>query len=228
MKKIPAILVLMILWAGFGIAQDKEFKPTKGNLALEVNFTPLSASPIGLNYLKGRYFFADNVVLRLGLDIRLHSNKSEPINSNNPNVNDESKMSYSQFGLMPGIEKHFGNWERFSPYIGAEIGFTSKSSKSTYTDNDPPVTTTEYKGAWDGSGTQRGFTSFGFNILAGADFYFTKKIYLGAEIGFGYVATTFKEIEATMGNTTSVVDPKENASDVGFNYNPAIRLGFCF
>lgn len=226
MKKFLAISVMMVVLTSFVNAQD--YKPVSGNLAVEVNFTPLSASPIGLNYLKGRYFFADDMVFRFGLDIRMHSNKSEPVNANNPNVNDEQKMSYSQFGLMPGIEKHFGNWERFSPYIGAEIGFTTKSSKAEYTDNDPPVTTMEIKNAWDGNGTQRGFTTFGLNILAGADFYFVKRMYMGVEIGFGYQATTFKEVEATVGNTTNVIETKENASDVGFNFNPAIRLGFCF
>ncbi|MCD4698794.1 MAG: hypothetical protein K8S16_21390 [Bacteroidales bacterium] len=225
MKKVIAILVLVILIASYVSAQD--FKPVAGNVAVEVNFTPLSAAPIGLNYLKMRYFIANDLVFRLGVDIRMHSAKSEPVNFNNPNLNDEVKMSYSQFGVFPGFEKHFGNWERFSPYIGTEIGFTIKGAKSEYTDNDAKQTY-ETKGAWDDNGSQRGFMAINFNALCGADFYFTKKIYLGAEIGFGVLTTSLKEVEQSVGTNSEVVMEKESVMDVGFNFNPAIRLGFCF
>ena len=77
MKKIIAILVIMITMSAFVNAQ-KDYKPASGNVAVEVNFTPLSATPIGLNYLKARYFIEDDFVLRLGLDIRMNTNKSEP------------------------------------------------------------------------------------------------------------------------------------------------------
>lgn len=224
MKKIIAIAILMICFSAFTNAQ--EFKATEGNIALELNFTPLSNTPIGLNYLKARYFVADDLVFRLGLDIRMHSNKTEPVNGMDPDVLDEEKMSYSQFGLMPGIEKHFGQWERFSPYVGAEIGFTTKSSKYEYTDNDANVTG-EIKNAWSDD-SNRGFTTFGINVIAGADFYFTKKFYLGTELGFGFAATSLKEVETTIGSTTTTTDQKESMSDLGFNFNPAIRLGFCF
>lgn len=224
MKKFIAISILIICASAFANAQD--YKPVAGNVAIEVNFTPLSAAPIGLNYLKARYFVADDLVFRLGLDIRMHSSKSEPTNATDPAVLDEEKMSYTQFGLMPGIEKHFGKWERFSPYIGAEIGFTTKSSKYEFTDNDANVTS-EVKGAW-ADGSNRAFTTFGINALAGADFYFTKKFYLGTEIGFGFASTTEKEVESTVGSTTNTVMQKEAMTDLGFNFNPAIRLGFCF
>jgi len=224
MKNFIAISILMVCVTAFTKAQD--FKPVEGNVAIEVNFTPLSATPIGLNYLKARYFIADDLVFRLGLDIRMHSNKNEPQNAD-PAVLDEEKMSYSQFGLMPGIEKHFGTWERFSPYIGAEIGFTTKSSKYEFTDNKTAANSYEIKGAWN-NGSNRAFSTFGINIIAGADFYFTKKFYLGTEIGFGYAATSNKEVEFTQGSTTITTDQKESMNDLGFNFNPAIRLGFCF
>lgn len=224
MKRAFVILTVLLctsIWVG---AQD--YKPVAGQVALEVNFTPLSATPIGLNYLKARYYIADDMVFRLGLDIRMNSNKSEPINAVDPNKNDEQKMSYTQFGLYPGIEKHFGNLDRLSPYVGAELGFVTKGSKSSYTDNNAS-TTVETKGAW-GNGSNRGFTSIGLNVIAGADFYFAKKVYLGTEIGFGFQSVTQKEIEVTSGSTTNVTSVKASSSDVGFNFNPAIRLGFCF
>ena len=129
MKQLILILALAI---GSSIALvGQDYKPTSGQIAAEVNFTPLSANPIGLNYLKVRYAIADDLVFRLGVDIRMHSDKSEPINGTDPNKNDEQKMSYTQFGLFPGIEKHFGNLERLSPYVGAELGFVTKGSKAS-------------------------------------------------------------------------------------------------
>jgi hypothetical protein len=224
MKRVFVILTAMMCISLWTEAQD--FKPVAGQVALEVNFTPLSATPIGLNYLKARYFIADDMVFRIGLDIRMNSNKSEPINSVDPNKNHEQTMSYTQFGLYPGIEKHFGSLERLSPYVGAELGFVTKGSKSSYTDNNAN-TTVETKGAW-GDGSNRGFTSIGLNVIAGADFYVAKKLYLGTEIGFGFQSVTQKEVEVTSGSTTNTASVKASTTDIGFNFNPAIRLGFCF
>jgi hypothetical protein len=217
--------MIVLCATAFTVAQD--YKPTAGSVALEVNFTPLSAQPIGLNYLKARFFIADDLVFRAGLDIRMHNDKSEPQNATDPDVKDEKKMSYTQFGIYPGIEKHFGASERLSPYIGAEVGFVTKGSKFEYTDNEEN-TKVEVDGAWDDVGTNRGFTSFGVNVLAGVDFYFVKKFYMGAELGFGVQSTSLKEVEATAGGETEVIDDKESTMDVGFNFNPAIRLGFSF
>ena len=224
MKKIILIFAIIIGTSVLLVAQD--FKPVAGQLAAEVNFTPLSTTPIGLNYLKARYNLGDGIVVRIGVDIRTHSEKSEPINEFDPDITDEQKMSYSQFGLYPGIEKHFGNLERLSPYVGAQIGFVTKSSKSSYTDNNADATT-ESKGAWL-NGSNRGYTSIGLNLLAGVDFYFTRNLYLGTEIGFGFNSTTYKEVEVTMGSTTTTTDVKDSSSGIGFTYNPAIRLGFWF
>lgn len=224
MKKIILIFTMILSTAVLLVGQD--YKPVAGQVAAEVNFTPLSATPIGLNYLKARYCLSSDLVVRIGVDIRTHSDKSEPINTADPDVNDEQKMSYSQFGIYPGIEKHFGNLDRLSPYIGAELGFVTKSSKASYKNNVSDVET-ESKGAWlDGS--NRGFTSIGLNALAGVDFYIFKNLYLGTEIGFGFQSTTMKEVEVTMGNTTSTTNVKSSSTDIGFNFNPAIRLGFWF
>lgn len=224
MKKVIAILLVVLCSSAFVNAQD--YKPVAGDVTLELNFTPLSATPIGINYLKGKYFIANDVAVRMGIDIRMHTDKSEPSNSTDPDVKDDSKMSYTQFGLYPGIEKHFGSSEKLSPYIGAEIGFTTKGAKSEYTDNDAN-TKSEFKGAWS-DGSNRGFTSFGLNVLAGVDFYFVKRFFMGAEVGFGLQTTSMKEVEATVGGNTATVSDKSSTMDVGFNFNPAIRLGFCF
>ncbi|MCF8369742.1 MAG: hypothetical protein K9G76_11935 [Bacteroidales bacterium] len=225
MKKGTVILAALLFFVCFANTQD--FKPVAGDLGVELNFTPLSATPIGINYLKARYYLANDLVVRIGLDIRMHSEKGEPMNEIDPLVTDEEKASYTQFGIFPGIEKHFGNWERFSPYVGAEVGFTTKGAKSEYIDNNVNQTM-EVNGAWDQFGTQRGFTSIGINALCGADFYFTKKIYLGAEIGFGVLSTSMKEVEITAAGASDTIINKESRMDLGFNFNPAIRLGFCF
>jgi len=86
---------------------------------------------------------------------------------------------------------------------------------------------------------------FGANILLGMDFYIYKGLYMGAEFGFGYTYNklrkgSYKEDTVTTrkytnGNTDTTkisedekLEDKITSSNLGFWYNPMIRLGWCF
>ena len=52
-------------------------------------------------------------------------------------------------------------------------------------------------------GNEQGFTSVGFNILFGADYYFSDAIYLGFEAGLGFSALRFGNHSITTDNLTA-------------------------
>ncbi|MBN1338325.1 MAG: hypothetical protein JXA03_03325 [Bacteroidales bacterium] len=223
MKKYLFIISLCLLV--FASAQAQEtFKPGTGGFTAEVEFRPLNANPINLNYFRGRLFTSDNFAVRLGANLYYKNLKEEPDNGQ-----DESKRSTILFGIYPGFEQHFGDMKRLSPYIGGELGVAIKSAKDTYTDNSgTSQAETVYNGAWS-DGSERGYFSVGLNFLVGADFYFSQKIYMGVEMGFGLQSITESEVKLEeTGQQDNTISEKANAMEIGVNYNPAIRLGFSF
>jgi hypothetical protein len=86
-----------------------------------------------------------------------------------------------------------------------------------------------------------GFTRLGLIGVIGADYYFTKGLYLGAEVSWGITGTTYKAVEttttdsivpvgATSVTTTSKVTDldKNKAGMIAPAANAAIRFGFRF
>jgi hypothetical protein len=95
-----------------------------------------------------------------------------------------------------------------------------------------------------------GFLRYGLIGVLGTDYYFTKGLYLGLELGWGFTATNFKAVEYKRTNSTTtgsnsatpaaVVTPVQNdvkTTDLGKNKtglqfapfaNAAFRLGFRF
>lgn len=86
-----------------------------------------------------------------------------------------------------------------------------------------------------------GFTRLGLTGVIGADYYFTKGLYLGAEVSWGITGTTYKATETTttdsrvavgatgVTNTTKQTDlGKNKAGLIAPAANAAIRFGFRF
>ncbi|MFZ4398687.1 MAG: hypothetical protein ACOYO1_01535 [Bacteroidales bacterium] len=230
MKKTILILVMVL---GFATIVSAQYKPTSG-FDVEVNFRPFNASPIQLDYLKARMFLNETMAIRLGLELSSYSETNKvaiPTGSTNK-VEQVTKNSYFVFGLHPGIEMHIANdAERFSPYIGAEIDFTMKSASTDVTGVGNDATkTSNVDGSWSG-GSNPAFTNVGLNLLVGADYYFTKHIYMGAEFGFGFHSMSYKDVVTTnvvSGASTSVTALGNSSTTLGVNYNSAIRLGWSF
>jgi hypothetical protein len=226
MKKVALITAAFVLLAiASAKAQEQEtLKPATGEFTVEVEFRPLSASPVNLNYFRGRYFTADDLAIRTGVNIYYKQLKDEPNDGR-----DESKKSTLLFGIYPGFEKHFGDMKRLSPYIGGELGIAIKTSKDTYTSNSGG---SQYeivsKGAWS-DGSERGYFSLGLNALIGADYYISKKLFMGVEMGFGLQTITKSEVtEEETGYPDETISEKSNAMEIGVNFNSAIRLGYAF
>jgi len=265
MKK--KILLIAVIAAGIFCTSNvnaQDYKPAGGEKNVEVNFSPLGSNPISINSLRFRYFKSSDMAIRVGLNLSVQNSKSPRVDSiplanppagvPNPTPNgveteDESKTF--GFGLAVGIEKHFPGTDRLSPYMGAELTFSTVSVTETdvlfdASTNTDPITGLPTQALWEDtyeSETTSGSTSFGVNLVLGADWYFAKNFYMGTEVGLGFVSTSQKDEEVTNPSSAGFAGAANNGDgngnptsttlggssmNIGTNFNSAIRLGFLF
>jgi hypothetical protein len=245
MKKLFLPMVALFCSAT-AMAQDG-FKPVAGNVTLEANVNLLGGTVNlnnSLNQVKVRYFLADDMAIRFGLGLGMNTDKNV---MNGDSSWTEDKMT--SWSISPGIEKHFAGTDRLSPYAGLDItiggtNYEGESNDITVTGSGSSTTTTTTTGTYEGmtsSGT-RANSTLGINLLAGCDFYFAKRIYLGYEIGLGFWSTKDKEFSSSStttvvsGSTTTTTTVDMNSDDnegmkmsgISANVRNGIRFGFCF
>lgn len=201
--------------AEFGLSgglNNADFKLNEGNAGL----------------LRGRYFIKENLALRLGFSLGLdHSTKNF---YNFPSDNDKGSdvENATNFLLNLGIEKHFKGTNRLSPYIGADLLFGVSGQHSVLTNTNGDMYVNDIKVERKGPGT----ISFGVRALVGADYYFTKHVYLGAEAGLGFLYGVDGKTKTTVttGNRSQTTTLKSDGS--AFTLSPSvitgIRIGFVF
>jgi hypothetical protein len=252
MKKTALSALFLIMCLGL-TAQDeqvKQFRPSKNNFTVEVNFNPFnSATPIFINGFRGRYFLNDKIAIRTGFNIDYTKKHAEvPETYSGAIYYSTTDESYTTLGVSTGFEYHFLKTKRFSPYFGLIVGYENKTSSSTYNNvnSDYPdytVDVTDIKNAWQqtylieyGGGyyqvvtdiSERGYSKLSANVVMGADFYPFQHFYLGLELGFGYNAIFYKEAIYNLNGVFEKKYPKANDSNVGINVNNAIRVGYWF
>ncbi len=229
MKKILLSLSMILVFVTFVNAQ---YKPSSGFTA-EVNFRPFTSTPIQVNYLKARMFLSENMALRMGIELNSYGKTEKTVfNAGTPTqLTEETKSTYFIFGLNPGIEIHMQGTDRLSPYFGAELNISMKSASTDITNKGGVANKTEkYEGCWS-DGSNAAYSIFGLNLLFGTDFYITKNLYLGAEMGLGFQSLSEKDITFTAttgGVSNSITVPGGSESNLGVNFNSAIRLGWAF
>lgn len=211
-------------------ANAQDMKPAGGEKNIEVNFTPLGGSPISINDIRFRYFSTSDMAIRVGFSVTSSRTKTPQFEffGTDNEIELTDKSSTFGFSIAPGIEKHFEGTEKLSPYVGAEIRFASVTNKDTDEELVDPL---DVNSESFESETKGGSTTIGLNFLIGADWYFSKHIYMGTEVGFGFANTKQKDDETTNpGGPDTDTFTSENGSsfNLGPNFNSAIRLGFLF
>lgn len=199
----------------FGQETDRK-KPEAKNFTAEVNLNPFSSSPININYLRFRYFTSETSAIRIGFSASMQKQTPEE------NV---TRKTF-EFNIRPGYEWHLAGTERLSPYFGVEADLAIKTSSFEDTDESAPVKKVD--GSWSSSGTERAFTRVGLNAVIGADFYVAKRVYLGAEFGFGFQSIRFGDITVTRNDDSKTEIKGGSDFQLGPNFNSSIRLGFVF
>ncbi|MFQ3576613.1 MAG: hypothetical protein SNJ77_09275 [Cytophagales bacterium] len=154
--------------------------------------------------LKFRYFQSENFAFRAQFNF---------VTANNTVNNDGKKNTVGRtgFALAVGFEKHKSGAERLSTYYGADLllGLASARSKTE-----------------DFTFSQSGF-GFGLRGVAGFDYYFIPKVYLGAELGYGLGFNNFGVIKRK-GTGQENDKVKESGFALAPFINPNLRIGFRF
>lgn len=249
---------LVLIFSVFMVFAQEEnnsnsFKPKTGNISFEVDFLPFSADgPIRLNAFRGRYFIKDNIAINLNASFdreKLHNEL--PYKYDDFMVFDTQDAKYNVFSIGTGLEYHFLNSKRVSPYAG--IGFSFERKSSQYEDevnkynpylNELETVSTDIENAWQTSRligydqygnpyyvpeiSERAYNALRIQLVLGADVYILKHFYMGVELGFGYNNVAYKEVIVKQNENMEYKYPEAKDSHFGFVYNNAIRLGFWF
>ncbi|MCK9270879.1 MAG: hypothetical protein RBR47_06265 [Bacteroidales bacterium] len=260
--KTKIITTIFILIASSGFAQSDsltpKFRPTEGNLALELDFLPFSESgPIDLKSFQVRYFISPQLVLRAGFNFdRVKKDDELPRtfqhNGNSIMKFNKYEMDYTLWGINAGLAYHFFDNTRVSPYLGIDIGYEAKAAKyndevnsynSGYPSGEFVVAKTEIENGWgineviyDPWGNpvnaftvhQRAYSSIKANLVAGTDIYIMKHFYAGVELGLGMETIKYKEVTMKKDGVLKLKFPEKKDNTFGLNFNNAIRIGFWF
>lgn len=220
MKKKIFFLALA-LTATTGLFAQKQ---TGGEKNLEVQFSPLSGSPISSNGIRYRMFTSESSAIRIGIGLggskvtTVNSQASEYVGVTTTAL--DALYDYERsfnFSIRPGYEIHFDGTDRLSPYIGAEliIGIGRNSiereffggNSQTQIDNNEVQNFAVYTLT-----RKEGTTTIGLGAVAGVDYYIADNLYLGAEIGFGLQRSTLRDAEVEVSDDNAFIFSDESAA----------------
>lgn len=231
MKKL--LLSLSVAFLGLA-AQAQDFKPAKGDVTTEFGLAGgLNNAEFDLNegLLRFRYFVKSDLAIRAGFNVRTNNNTDNiygAIGSPNENKVGYNKNNETNLMINLGVEKHFAGTDRLSPYVGADflIGNSSKKESRENTLGGVYAENEQFE--------KKGPNAFGFGLrgVIGADYYIAKRLYLGAEAGFGFMSAKDGKttVTTTTGGTTTTVTQKSAGKNFNINSSiiTAVRVGFVF
>lgn len=220
------------------VAGAKYYKPVQGDLLAEIGLfggdvVNLSSSAFGTPQLKFRYFIQDQIAIRAGLNLSQHAETQKVYGANGETGSQKSMNSI--WGVNAGLEKHFTGTGRLSTYVGADIslqivGASGKRENTT----DGANYTADFTQKLRGTNYNGDNSAFGFGLrgVTGADYYFVDKVYLGAELGWGFTAMTEgkAKAETTTGGVTNTIDVKSSGGtfDLMPSLTAGVRIGYRF
>ena len=258
--KSLSLSILFAFLAIFSFSQENSntLRPGSGNFSFEVNLMPFGQDQvIDITGFRGRIFVEENLALRLGANLDLISKNYEtPVMTyDNLLLYEQAEEKATTLGVNFGIEYHFLDSRRISPYAGFEVNVVNKSSSATYDqysqifdpfgNNSYELIKLEYENMWEPgivgyyydpynnslpilSEQQRAFLMLGANLVMGTDIYIAKHFYMGFEFGFGYDFFKYKEAEFIVDGIVEEKTPVAKTNEINFKANNAIRMGVWF
>lgn len=220
-------------------------KPTAGTVTSEVAVNGALGN-LNLSLVQGarfRYFFSDNLAVRLGVGIDALSRRVEVYERpDGTGGTGEVRANFFEFALLPGAELHFKGGERLSTFAGAYILFGLATARTEQENVDPNLQyASNFSVTVKGRATflegnqeieKDGGTSFGVGLYSGFDWYFTEKVFLGIEWGVLFRSRTASEVETEItaaGTTTRLKEgPRGETSIARLIPSGGIRLGYQF
>jgi hypothetical protein len=233
MKKLFTAVVLMLL-SVTAFAQ----RPMAGMKSFQFGISGIDNINVNANYgttgsLLFRYYLADDLAVRVGINLSTDSDKEEDTTGtviaggpfgNGSGVSEETKTSTTDFALQLGVQKALGTGEKLEPYIGADLHFGISNSKET---ENAEITDAALAGFANGDSYEFEDKSssmyFGVVPVVGFNYYFTENFGVGAEFGWGFLlssegygeGTETTNIAGTSTTTEFTTGPKSNNSGFG-------------
>jgi hypothetical protein len=226
---MKSLLIALGTLLTLNLQAQESLKPQSGDWSTEATFYAQfgsNALRFGLNDIKVRRFTQENRVQRLRL-LATQNNETTIILGGQGNM--ERNIKEGSVVLAPGFEKHLKGSNRLSPYWGAEliIGKSFYEYNLTNSVNGQSFS----QGGNFNTKTQKAF-SFGANAVFGADYYISKKLFIGAEVGYGFIHQSFGESSITIENNGNQTDnktvPMGKTQGLQLFANPGLRLGIAF
>ncbi len=157
------------------VSTAKNFKPGSERFGAEAGLSLGSGFGLNGGNLNFNFTLSDEWMIRLGFGVSVDkiANKDED--------NNKSHVTESAFNVKPGIIYSFSGTDRLEPYVGAELVFGLTSSCNySYSKVDGATYEREEKVR---------NSHFGANAVTGFNFYVAKDLYVGAEVGLGFIVT---------------------------------------
>ncbi len=205
--------MIMALGLGMVSVANAQYTPKKGDVAVEVGFTPFESSgetfKLNEGMLKMRYFLSDKDAIRVKLNLGIDNSSSTTSKVVDPadksyaydieSTSTESNANHTDFSFALGYERHLQNTGRFDVYVGGELGYGLSNYSGEYLYDN---VTTSYDAAgklqstatynsetiynnYDG-GSNHSSHYFTASIFTGVDYYIYKGLYVGAELGINF------------------------------------------
>ena len=174
----------------------------------------------GLNggNLNFNFTLSDEWMVRLGFGVTVDkvSSKDEDDNKNH--------VTESTFNVKPGIIYSFSGTDRLEPYVGAELVFGLNSTCN--------YSNVKMDGATYERENKTRTSNFGANAVTGFNFYVAKDLYVGAEVGLGFIVTPQSHNFGT-NDEGEEYDSKDDKSKshtthISPNCTPSVRVGWKF
>lgn len=195
-------------------SENEYLKPDYGMFTIEYNMG-LGDNPISLENVRARYFIDYNLALRAGL----------VLDYRNESPDENTDINSTRAGIKAGLEFHLDGTKRLSPYFGFEGRFISQGYNEKFT-NPGTGATSELRGGL--SSGEVAFTEYGGSLLAGADFYVAKNLYLGLELGLDIIGQSDSDVEQDASGTVTKLSDGGSRFRIGFNALNFFRIGYAF
>lgn len=187
------------------VSTAKKFKPGSERFGAEAGFNFGSGFGLSGGTLNCNYTLSDELMIRLGfgLDVVKDVDKTE---------NETSHETTTSFDIKPGIVYSFTGTDRLEPYVGGEVvfGFDANHNEG----NEPDVRVSQ--------------KHFGLNAVSGFNVYVCQDLYVGAEVGFGFLVVPGKVTKTENGTQTDESHDEGHTTHIRALCNPAIRIGWKF
>ncbi len=237
-KLILSISYLMLnafVYAQQSTPTLSDYKPKKGSVVGEGIISNIANGPAFNTYpiteygLKFRYFLKDNLAVRIHFGEANHNIVTYLYDPNDDSKNGTIALSNSYFSILLGVEKHFTGTDRLSTYALVDLGYTCHADNVDVKDGDPATSKYLANSFFTAKIAESGLT---LKLGTGADYYISKKLYLGAELGLRMILITHyiaknSSIDPTI-NIDQRKDYAENKLSTGFAPSMGFRIGYAF